>query len=589
MARQFNGTSDFLASAATVNLSGLNKISVTACLKITFLGNAHQFLLDSTTLQMNVASPGSGPFVVTNTLLGTVIVGYRPQPSPGYWHSIGASIDRSQASASAIIQYLDGVQQGGTVIAPGTPGGNFGNSVISFMATRTPSFFLPGSVCRIAIHNRVLTPAEFAAIASGADPTTISGCIHYWPITGASPELDTVGSNNLTVTGSTVVSDPTFPLPIDHKSPKGIRFFLDNFDGTINTDLRVHTPDQGSPWLAANAWPNIWALSGSSTAKLSANNQLIRAYVNQNQPGNCIVSGNWFFQDTANSDQTIIFRYQASPEKFYFLTFSDTEGKIVLRRSDVGGVLTRLSEVPYDSFFESGQTSQFEPWEVHVLGKVTKFYHGNSLKLYWDDGNNGFTDAVRIGMQKTFDRPAPHTQFGFVQVNSLGGVLPQFLQSSPPFPALFDELAGYDEEEGNTLFCRQTLERFYTSRIVLANEKVWAYQIKREYCADWLFLSPGLLVDPAAASPVLNTGFGIRVYEVTAGKDDTWSASTGSATDKLGGTRPVWTQPAWYGGYIPWNGRPVDLLVELYTNGAVAPAAGSILELAVAAYKDIQV
>lgn len=595
MARHFNGTSDFLVSAASIDLSALNKVTWSFFHKADFLhddnrvGFRHGLFNNNGSVGLNMTQPGSSGFQcdMENPIS---VTGFQQQPSPGIWHHIAVVIDGQNASQTARVKfYVDGVQQTSLIITAGAGlGTNFINALLYIGSDfGGAAFFDAATMFDFAIFNKLLSAADIANLAAGIPADKIGGCINYWKITGASPELPTVGAVNLTVNGTTVVASPSFPLPVDVKNTKGLRSFLDNFDGTLATDLRAHTPNQGAGWLAAGTWTNIYELSGVSTPKLSANNLLVRAFANQNQPGNCIISSEWFYQDTANSDQCVIFRYQASPEKFYFIQFSDTEGKIILRRSDVGGGLTRLVDVSYNSFFNGGQTSQYEPFEIHVLNGITKMYHGSLLKLYYDDTAGGFTDSNKIGIQKTFDRPAPHTQLNFLQVNSVGGILPQFLQSSPPFPAIFDDLVGYDEEEGNNLFCRQTLERIYTTRVVKTGELVWAYQVKREYCADWLFLSPGLLVDPAAVNPVLNTGFGIRVYETVATKDDTWIVDTVSANTKLGGVRPVWTQPAWYGGYIPWSNRPCDLLIELYNNGAVTPAAGSIMELAIAMYKDV--
>lgn len=66
-------------------------------------------------------------------------------------------------------------------------------------------------IAHAAIWNRKPTDIEAAFLGTGGNPRFVSGLTHYWHVTGTdSPELDSVGTLNLTVTGtlSAGASDP---------------------------------------------------------------------------------------------------------------------------------------------------------------------------------------------------------------------------------------------------------------------------------------------------------------------------------------------------------------------------------------------
>lgn len=138
-------------------------------------------------------------------------------------------------------------------------------------------------------------------------------------------------------------------------------------------------------------------------------------------------------------------------------------------------------------------------------------------------------------------------------------------------------LATFGDED---MYCRKALLKDYAQYTTQTGEKIWAYQLVTNYCADWLELSVGSFIDPAAAAGahVLNANFGVRVYEAVVGANGKWQANNSGLPigNGIPFVFPAWQSPV----LIPWMGKNVNVVVELYTADTIA--AGTTLELSIA-------
>ena len=140
------------------------------------------------------------------------------------------------------------------------------------------------------------------------------------------------------------------------------------------------------------------------------------------------------------------------------------------------------------------------------------------------------------------------------------------------------------------MYCRQINDLETGRYVTKTGEKIWAYQLNGGYCADWLFLAPGLMVDPSGPT-TLNPVLGMRVYDAAIARPGMWVPGT-NAQDPVEYHRglPVWTQAGWIAGFVPWRGKQVNqAIVEIYTNGGATINAGSVLEFSYAAFQDIPI
>jgi hypothetical protein len=384
----------------------------------------------------------------------------------------------------------------------------------------------------------------------------------------------------MTVFGTTVVAEPVIPLIRDTPPPIGRAKFFDDFNGAAGAGLYAqHTPDLGSPWQAPNPGTGgVFQLTGFSTVHLTANNFLVTDEVDgPEMPADAVYTLRWNNGDLANDDQSFFFRKNPGLGNLYSLTLNSTPKTMTLTRTQ-GNVVQESVSAPYLAAFD--RTISDGTWitiKIVAIGNWIRVYSGDfqALKINYHD-TSGMTRGTYIGIGKTFDRPGPGSQFDYVKVND---PLPfnRLFGAGVAFPVLEDDMA-----------CRTVQDRIFATYTTKAGEKVWAYQIRREYCSDWVFLSPGLMVDTTQTPPTINTSLGLRVYETVQSKDNTWTVDSTNALDKIGNASPVWTQPAWIGGYIPWSGRPSDLLIEIYTQNGVVLAANSVLELSAALFREEQ-
>lgn len=118
-------------------------------------------------------------------------------------YGLGVSFDGSN-----IRSYQDGVLQ--TTTAAGNPVGT--SPQLSLLSgNKGTASYDDGEISEFALWDVDLTADEFLALTAGVSPLLIrpGSLLNYWPILGAfSPEIDRVGGNDLTVTGTTKASHP---------------------------------------------------------------------------------------------------------------------------------------------------------------------------------------------------------------------------------------------------------------------------------------------------------------------------------------------------------------------------------------------
>jgi hypothetical protein len=221
MARAFNGTSHGLQSAsALAALSGVSRIAVGFWLSTTYVAD------DDIALELSVNSNTNlGSFKViagdsTSTSLFAECVGnvgkndgHCTPPSGSTWHHILINYDFSKATNETDTVYVDGVSQTLTRTTNSNNTGTFASYVLYVMSRAGTSLFADGSMADLCIWapSSVLTSGDASSLAAGARANTVrtSEVAYYWRLDGTtSPEPNTVGGIDLTVTGATFVADP---------------------------------------------------------------------------------------------------------------------------------------------------------------------------------------------------------------------------------------------------------------------------------------------------------------------------------------------------------------------------------------------
>ncbi len=209
-ARTFNGSSDNLQSAATVDLTSTTQISISFWLywntfanddslafesSSNYNSNAGAFIIDpndsSGFFQFSVYQPGYFGCHIT-------------RPSAAAWHHYLLTLDITTVNAGTCTAYVDGVNATPTIdINAGAGTLTFGNYTLNMMSRNAASLFGAGRMSDIAIWKSILTSGNAASLAACTSPSLIGSVAFYWPINQTSPEVATTGGVNLTVTGTT--------------------------------------------------------------------------------------------------------------------------------------------------------------------------------------------------------------------------------------------------------------------------------------------------------------------------------------------------------------------------------------------------
>lgn len=209
--RTFNGTSDRLQSAATINLTGGNVITISIWVNETFANDSGIMLETSANYSAN-----NGSFlVIPNQADGNF--GFRghqtndlechiTRPSSGAWHHYALVLDTTMGSGTAnrCKAFVDGGADSAVTDVNTANAGAFGNYTLNVGSRNAASNFWAGSLSDIAIYTSALSQANAQTLAGCGDPASVGGGpAFWWPIKQVSPETPDAGGVNLNVTGTT--------------------------------------------------------------------------------------------------------------------------------------------------------------------------------------------------------------------------------------------------------------------------------------------------------------------------------------------------------------------------------------------------
>jgi hypothetical protein len=127
------------------------------------------------------------------------------------WHHIAGT----EISTTSRAAWIDGGSKG-TNSSTRSPSGT-DRTAIGMSRDSSPSRETSGNIAHVAVWDAVLSDSEIASLAAGVSPLRIrrGSLIAYWPLNGQSPEIDVVGSLNLTLFGPpTVDFEPPVPFSI---------------------------------------------------------------------------------------------------------------------------------------------------------------------------------------------------------------------------------------------------------------------------------------------------------------------------------------------------------------------------------------
>lgn len=204
MARDFDGTTQYGSYTAGVPVSG---VPLTICCRF-----APDTITDFRSI-VALTDGGGGEFF----MLGTDSDALRAIAASGFseaqayasgtfaasgWHT-GVAVFASSTSRTC---YLDGDTSSTAETTSMTPG-TMSQTNLSHLLTGN---LFDGDVCDVAIYNVAWSTADVTQFHNGYSPLFIrpSGLVAYWPIIGRfSPEIDVIGGQAFTLTGSPSVSD----------------------------------------------------------------------------------------------------------------------------------------------------------------------------------------------------------------------------------------------------------------------------------------------------------------------------------------------------------------------------------------------
>lgn len=219
MSRQFNGTSDYAVTTATLNLSTYNTLTLAGWMWWDVNANDDDsacFFGSSGSAGMFLWIPnhsGSGGKAEAQHRGNVGLSGASyTRPSAAAWHHYVLMFDMSSGSNEVVV-WVDGASAPGL----GNDGNNndntstFGNFLLAFMANTSGALNAAGRLAGWGLWGRILTTTERGNLAAGRRPVTVTAnLVAAWDMAAAgSSETDASGNgHNLNYTGTTVVADP---------------------------------------------------------------------------------------------------------------------------------------------------------------------------------------------------------------------------------------------------------------------------------------------------------------------------------------------------------------------------------------------
>lgn len=207
LARNFNGTSEFASAGATGSgaQTGLTVawwVYLNALPASAFAG---LITLSNPTWLFYVESNGTIAFQ-TGTVTAMNLVTCNPWPSAstlavGQWYHMAVTGD-----GATVTLYINGAVNGTPQTVTSASGTNFGAAMFADDLTSTTRY-VPCQLVDIAIWDVCLSAGQVLLLAHGARAASIAtGLKNNWVMTGASPEPDSVGGANATLTGTSTLN-----------------------------------------------------------------------------------------------------------------------------------------------------------------------------------------------------------------------------------------------------------------------------------------------------------------------------------------------------------------------------------------------
>lgn len=218
MALSFNGTSDHIESAAALSaLAGVSAISVSFWLNKTAYTNNDSVVTELST-NSNVTAgtalclaneSGTNHFWVNN--FGNVgkASADAVAPSGGAWHQFVYVIDFAASTHECAAIYYDGTSQTVTFDRNGVINntGTFTSQVLYMMSRAGSSLFCQGQLAEVGVYSGSLTAGNVTSLQTQRCGSVASGSLLYnWSLNADGSAA--TGGINMTVTGTSVVSDP---------------------------------------------------------------------------------------------------------------------------------------------------------------------------------------------------------------------------------------------------------------------------------------------------------------------------------------------------------------------------------------------
>jgi len=221
LARQFNGSSDFLKSSAGIDMpGGVLILSISFWLYQNAFDNADELAMESSDNFNNNRGaflvdpnssgfPGNFQYAVRGGLAGIYLTCTFARPSAAAWHHYLLILDASTTGGTCGA-FVDGVSQ--TTTRQQTPGETiaFTSQTLNVMSRNGASLFNAGRMTSIAIWgaDETANASTIASCSTSISTVDNTNLLDYWKIQQISPETPIVGTPNLNVTGTTNVAGP---------------------------------------------------------------------------------------------------------------------------------------------------------------------------------------------------------------------------------------------------------------------------------------------------------------------------------------------------------------------------------------------
>lgn len=217
-ARQFNGTSDFGASASAINLSATSVGTYCAWLWWDSFSSGDDRALDhnpggTPRVEWN---PDSGAALIRMTYVGNVgatDAEVTANPTAAAWHHYCVVYDISAASNEVEAIYIDGSSVSVTRNNNSNNTSALPNTTLYLMSNTGVANFGAGRMAELTVWNVKLTSGNVTSLYGGGvgaacvNPATVgSGPSFYWPLD--TNGTATIGGINITLTGTTTAAHP---------------------------------------------------------------------------------------------------------------------------------------------------------------------------------------------------------------------------------------------------------------------------------------------------------------------------------------------------------------------------------------------